>query len=162
MKAFIISLLLFTLFAFKGEKKDNSKRQPCLTNLDGKGYSYYVNNRSDLAFYFIFYCEGDSLRGAILGPNIQNPSVSLYFRTVVNNVKIEKDTVSFNFIQGQLYTSPFTLSSYKNYGGPLSVGFAQERLYYKGIMKGDGMMNLKCQNKDYACSVDSIVFRKIK
>jgi hypothetical protein len=98
----------------------------------------------------------------MLGPNIQNTSVSLFFRSIVNNIKIVKDTISFNFIQGQLYRNPFTLNTYKNYGGPLSIGFAQERLYYKGVIKGDSIIDLKCQNKDYSCSVDSIVLKKIK
>jgi len=163
MKALVICLLLGTLFAFKGEQKNNAgKHQPCIAKLDNRGYSYSVNNNPNLAFYFIFYCEGDSMRGAILGPNIQNTSVSLFFRSIVNNIKIENDTISFNFIQGQLYRSPFTLSTYKNYGGPLSVGFAQERLYYKGVMRGDSIIDLKCQNKDYACSVDSIILIRTK
>ena len=163
MKILILCFLLFTLFAFKGGEKNNAgKRQPCITILDNKGYSYRVNNNPNLAFYFIFYCEGDSMRGAILGPNIQSPSLSLFFRSIVNNIKIEKDTISFNFIQGQLYRYPFTLSTYKNYGGPISVGFAQERLYYKGVMRGDSIIDLKCQNKDYGCSVDSIVLIRTK
>jgi hypothetical protein len=161
MKGIIMGLVLFVLFAFKGGEKNNSK-QPCISSLDGKGYRYVVPQKPNWTFYFLFYCEGDSLRGLIMGPTMQTPSNGLYFRANVNNVKIVKDSVSFNFIEGELYRAPFTLSNYRNYGGPLAVGFAHDRLFYKGVIKGDSVMTLMCQSKYYTCGADSLIFTKMK
>jgi hypothetical protein len=162
MKGITIGIVLLGLLAFKGGEKNNSK-QPCISSFDGKGYSYVVvPQKPNWTFYFLFYCEGDSLRGMIMGPTMQSTSNGLYFRANINNVKIVKDTVSFNFIEGELYRTPFTLTNYRNYGGPLAVGFAHDRLFYKGVLKGDSVMNLKCQNKYYACGADSMIFKKMK
>jgi hypothetical protein len=158
----MVGLILFVLFGFKGGEKNNNK-QACISSLDGKGYSYVVvPQKPNWTFYFLFYCEGDSLRGMIMGPTMQSTSNGLYFRANINNVKIVKDTVSFNFIEGELYRTPFTLTNYRNYGGPLAVGFAHDRLFYKGVLKGDSVMSLKCQNKYYACGADSMIFKKMK
>ncbi|HTA82123.1 MAG TPA: hypothetical protein VK783_04285 [Bacteroidia bacterium] len=162
MKGIAIGLVLFALLAFKGGEKTKSK-QPCVSALDGKAYRYtVVPQRPNWTFYFLFYCEGDSLRGVIMGPTMQTTSNGLFFRAYVNNVRIVSDTVSFNFIEGELYRVPFTLSNYSNYGGPVAFGFAQDRLFYKGVIKGDSMMDLKCQNKYFACGADSLVFWKMK
>jgi hypothetical protein len=163
MKRVAAFLLLFTLFAFKGDDKKDGPKQPCITQLDGKAYSFTIDSKKpSWTFYFLLYCEGDSLRGVMLGPSMQPGGNPLFFRSYVNNVRIDKDSISFNFIEGQLFRNSFTLSNYNNYGGPLPFGFAAERLFYKGVMKGDSIIDLKCQSKYHACAADSIVLKKMK
>jgi len=163
MKKIIFLFSVMLLFAFKGVDKKTPPMQACLSNLDGKAYSYNINSsKPNWSFYFLFYCEGDSMRAVLLGPNFQGSAGGFFFRSYVNDLSIQKDSISFNFIPGQLYRFPFTLNDYKNYGPPYPAGFSQDRLFYKGIMKGDSIISVHCQNKYYACTVDSICLKKIK
>ena len=163
MKRLVFCTVLCVLFAFKkGDDKPGNK-QPCLSSFDGKAYSYNVApKRPGWIFYVIFHCEGDSLRGIILGPTMQLNSVGQFFRANINNVRISKDSVSFNFIEGQLYRVPFTPINYADIGGPPPYGFSRDRRMYKGVMKGDSIIDLKCQDIPYSCITDSIVLREIK
>lgn len=158
MKKVLACAAIIILTAFKGGDGNSiSQKQPCNTKLDGVGFECKTKlDKQNGSFYFMFYCEGDSMRAIIMGP-VTNGK---YFRANVNNLELKGDSIAFNFIEGEFYRIPFTLNNYRNYGGPLAVGFSADRIYYKGTMKGDSIIDLKCQDRYYTCATDTLLFRK--
>jgi hypothetical protein len=162
VKYIMLTIIFLVLFAFRGNEK-GGVHQACIPRLDGKVYTYNLDKQKpNWVFSILFYCEGDSLRGAIVGPYVRKAARLYFFRSKINNLKVYDDSISFNFIPGELYTTPFTIRNYDNYSIARYVAFSQDRLFYKGIIRGDSIIDIKCMNKYYACDVDSIVFRKTK
>lgn len=160
MKPLILILSLFFNYAAFGQQSNNTNRLSC-AGLD-KQIFYYLDNPKypEHLFTLLFNCSNDTLRGALLGVDIEGGEGIFFFKSNLDSIVLKNNKITFSFVQGDLYQKPFTV---KNYDKPIDsnivVGGSSYPYFLKGYLHSDTITFI-CTMRYYGCYADTMSFVK--
>jgi hypothetical protein len=142
----------------KGKQSKNLLN--CNSSLNGAVYEFQSDpNYPEEKFTLRFTCSEDTLKGEILGPAPAGEHGLFYFYANSDSLRTDdKNSLEFQFAQGNLYEEQITLVNYKNLKEENASGISKGKVYFKGAIAGDSLI-LKCTSQYYDCYADEMVFK---
>lgn len=172
-----VNQLLYTLFIMLvidgcGQTSDNSNSnntplkvatENYCEKLDGSifQYKYWDDKPEGYGFTIMFHCKSDSVKAMMLGIDPEGEEGVYFFKSDLENIRVNSDSISFTCIQGKLYKKPFTLDNYNKEFSNEKLGFSKNEILYSGKIMTDSIVFL-CDNTNGDCFADTMIFTKKK
>lgn len=149
-------LVSFAFLSALGQKMDNGLLS--CARLNGEVFQYlYRQDIPKHLFTLVFNCNNDTLKGTIFGPDPEGEHGLLFFKSNLDSISLTGNSISFSFVQGDLFDKALTLESYNKPSKQESKGWSSYRLYYKGSLQNDTIAFI-CSSEFYNCYADTMNF----